>query len=123
MPGALEKGTAAAKSSVKRVLGRAGIKIVRTNAHGGIDEFIPFEETMQAAQSAGLSVGDYIDGVMNRTPGATQHTIDEFAGLASSQTSRPQCWRSAPVLGDTWKRCSNTVHQTATRSTKPQRNG
>lgn len=70
------------KAGVKRVLGRAGFDIVRsTNNRDGADDFIPFEPTMRAAQAAGLSVGDYIDEVMNGTPGATQSTIDELRTL------------------------------------------
>ncbi|WP_190085885.1 methyltransferase domain-containing protein [Streptomyces longisporoflavus] len=63
-------------------MGRAGFDIVRsTNNRGGVDDFIPFEATMRAARAAGLSVGDYIDEVMNGTPGATQSTIDELRTL------------------------------------------
>ncbi|MGW8379042.1 methyltransferase domain-containing protein [Streptomyces sp. ODS28] len=73
------KGTSVVKSGVKRLLGRAGFDIVRsTNNRGGVDDFIPFEATVQAARKAGLPVGDYIDEVMNGTPGATQSTIDEL---------------------------------------------
>ncbi|MFE6282635.1 methyltransferase domain-containing protein [Streptomyces sp. NPDC057877] len=58
-------------------MGRAGFDIVRsTHNRGGVDDFLPFEATMRAARAAGLSVGDYIDEVMNGTPGATQSTID-----------------------------------------------
>ncbi|MFH8485123.1 methyltransferase domain-containing protein [Streptomyces longisporoflavus] len=70
------------KSGVKRLLRRAGFDIVRsTNNRGGVDDFIPFEATMRAARAAGLSVGDYIDEVMNGTPGATQSTVDELRTL------------------------------------------
>ncbi|WP_093607701.1 methyltransferase domain-containing protein [Streptomyces indicus] len=61
-------------------MARTGFDIVRsTDNRGGVDEFIPFEATMRAARSAGLSVGDYIDEVMNGTPGATRSTIEELA--------------------------------------------
>lgn len=79
---AAQRGTSEFKSRVKRLLGRTGFDIVRTNNNrGGVDDFIPFEATMRAAQAAGLSVGDYIDEVMNGTPGATQFTIDELRAL------------------------------------------
>jgi SAM-dependent methyltransferase len=75
-------GTSTWKSGVKRLVGRTGFDIVRsTNNRGGVDDFIPFEATMRAARAAGLSVGDYIDGVMNGTPGATQSTVDELRAL------------------------------------------
>ncbi|MER5891241.1 methyltransferase domain-containing protein [Streptomyces sp. NPDC001941] len=62
-------------------MGRAGFDIVRsTDNRGGVDDFIPFEATVRAARAAGLSVGDYIDEVMNGTPGATRSTIDELRG-------------------------------------------
>ncbi|WP_329128170.1 class I SAM-dependent methyltransferase [Streptomyces sp. NBC_01465] len=61
---------------------RAGFDIVRsTTPQGGVDDFIPFEATTRAARAAGLSVGDYIDEVMNGTPGATRSTVDELRAL------------------------------------------
>lgn len=79
---AAEKGTAVLKSGLKRLLGRTGFDIVRsTNNRGGVDDFLPFEATMRAARSAGLSVGDYLDEVVNGTPGATRSTIDELRTL------------------------------------------
>ncbi|MGI5458655.1 methyltransferase domain-containing protein [Streptomyces sp. CA-249302] len=70
------------KSGVKRLLGRTGFDIVRsTNSRGGVDDFIPFEATMRAARAADLPVGDYVDEVMNGTPGATQSTINELSAL------------------------------------------
>nr|WP_017237466.1 methyltransferase domain-containing protein [Streptomyces sp. SS] len=70
------------KSGIKRLMARTGFDIVRsTNNRGGVDDFIPFEATMRAARAAGLPVGDYIDGVMNSTPGATQSTIDRLRSL------------------------------------------
>ncbi|MGW2226909.1 class I SAM-dependent methyltransferase [Streptomyces formicae] len=70
------------KSGIKKLLGRAGYDIVRSiDNRGGVDDFLPFEATMRAARAAGLSVGDYLDEVMNGTPGATQSTIDELRAL------------------------------------------
>ncbi|MGV9313896.1 methyltransferase domain-containing protein [Streptomyces sp. NPDC003691] len=74
--------TSLLKSGVKRLLARTGFDIVRsTNNRGGVDDFIPFEATMRAARAAGMSVGDYLDDVMNGTPGATRSTIDELRAL------------------------------------------
>ncbi|MEV0092570.1 methyltransferase domain-containing protein [Streptomyces sp. NPDC050738] len=79
---AADKGTSVLKSGVKRLLRRTGFDVVRSaNNLGGIDDFIPFEATMRAARAAGLPVGDYIDEVVNGTPGATQSTIDELRAL------------------------------------------
>jgi hypothetical protein len=76
------RGTAALKTQVKRALGRVGFDLVRsTDPRGDVDDFIPFEPTIRAASAAGLPVGDYIDRVMNGTPGATQSTIDELRAL------------------------------------------
>jgi SAM-dependent methyltransferase len=76
---AVGKGPSVVKSGVRRLLGRAGFDIVRsTDNRGGVDDFLPFEATMRAARASGLSVGDHIDEVMNKTPGATQKTIDEL---------------------------------------------
>ncbi|MGI5193293.1 class I SAM-dependent methyltransferase [Streptomyces sp. CA-288835] len=108
---AVSKGTSALKSGVKRLLGRAGFDIVRsTNNLGGVDDFIPFEATMRAARAAGLSVGDYIDEVMNGTPGATQSTIDELSALgvfaAKPQTVLEIGPGSGRYLEKTLKECS-----------------
>ena len=72
----------ALKSGAKRVLGRAGFDIVRSiDNRGTVDAFLPFEPTMRAARAAGLSVGDYLDEVVNGTPGATAETIDQLCAL------------------------------------------
>jgi hypothetical protein len=56
---------------------------VRRRGHDFSDtrNFIPFLSTFQAAERVGLSIGDYIDGIMNKTPGATQTTIDGMKAL------------------------------------------
>ncbi|MFJ7158836.1 methyltransferase domain-containing protein [Streptomyces sp. NPDC101118] len=102
---------AAVKSGLKRLLGRTGFDIVRsTNNRGGVDDFLPFEATMRAAKSAGLSVGDYIDEVMNGTPGATQSTIDELRALgvfaAAPETVLEIGPGSGRYLEKTLKECS-----------------
>ncbi len=43
--------------------------------------FIPLQGTLDGARSAGLSVGDYIDTVMSKTPGATQQAVDAMKRL------------------------------------------
>lgn len=71
---AADRAKSAMKSGAKRLLERAGFRLVRSTApSGGVDDCIPFEPTMRAARAAGLSVGDYIDEVMNGTPGAPVH--------------------------------------------------
>jgi len=70
------------KSTVRGVVRRTGFDIVRSsNNRGGVDDFIPFEPTVRAARAAGLSIGDYIDEVMNGTPGATASTINRLQEL------------------------------------------
>lgn len=75
----------AARTAINWALAPLGVRIVRKNdsAHDwkNIEAFIPFESTLEAARQAGLSVGDYIDGVMNGIPGATQATIDQMSRL------------------------------------------
>jgi hypothetical protein len=58
-----------------------GVRIVGTHDWRDTRNFIPFEGTINAAERVGLSVGDYIDAVMNHTPGATQATIDGMSRL------------------------------------------
>ncbi|MFF0745379.1 methyltransferase domain-containing protein [Streptomyces sp. NPDC004111] len=76
------RSTSVVKSGVKRLLGRAGYDIVRsTNNRAGVEDFLPFEATMRAARAAHMPVGDYLDEVMNGTPGATGATIDRLRAL------------------------------------------
>jgi hypothetical protein len=62
---------------------RRGVSLVKMRAHdwSNVANFIPFETTIKAAHDAGLSVGDYIDTVMSKTPGATRLTIDNLVSL------------------------------------------
>ncbi|MFF0474930.1 methyltransferase domain-containing protein [Streptomyces sp. NPDC004284] len=110
------KGTAALKAGIKRLLGRTGFDIVRsTNNRGGVDDFIPFEATMRAARASGLSAGDYIDEVMNGTPGATRSTIDELRALgvfaAAPETVLEIGPGSGRYLEKTLKECSPSRYE------------
>jgi len=68
------------KSAVNSALSPLGLAITRVGGHDWSDtsNFIPLESTLEQAKAAGLSVGDYVDGVMNKTPGMTQRTMDEL---------------------------------------------
>jgi SAM-dependent methyltransferase len=59
------------------------VQITLTRRHDWSDtaKFIPLEATLKGAREAGMSVGDYIDTVMNNIPGATQAVIDGMKGL------------------------------------------
>ncbi len=73
-----------ARSTVNRAISKFGLQMVRTDSQHDWNDtrtFIPLETTLRRAGDAGLSVGDYIDTVMNKIPGATQKTIDEMARL------------------------------------------
>jgi hypothetical protein len=71
-----------AGAAVNRCLKPLGIKITR-NGHDWSDtkNYIPYKSTIAEAKKAGCSVGDYIDGIMNKIPGATQDTINGMARL------------------------------------------
>ncbi|MGW3107863.1 methyltransferase domain-containing protein [Streptomyces sp. NPDC001100] len=105
-----------AKSGAKRLLERTGFQLVRsTTPQGGVDDFIPFEPTMRAARAAGLSVGDYIDEVMNGTPGATQSTVDELRTLGVFAAIPDTVLEIGPGSGryleKTMKECSPTRYE------------
>lgn len=70
-----------AKSLVNKSLAPIGIKISRIDPWDDTANFIPFKQTIQAAKIAGLSVGDYVDGVMNGIPGSSQQTIDKMTSF------------------------------------------
>ena len=71
------------KTLVNKSLSPLGIGITSVNGHDWSDvaNFIPFEETVQSAKGAGLTVGDYVDSVLNGVPGSSQKTIDMMASL------------------------------------------
>jgi hypothetical protein len=71
------------KSAVNTFLAPIGLKISRVDDHDWSDvaNFIPFDQTIDGAQKARLSVGDYVDSVVNRAPGSSQATIDQMAKL------------------------------------------
>lgn len=70
-----------AKKALNGALAPFDIKIVGTHDWSNTRDFIPFEKTIDAAKRSGLSVGDYIDAVMNATPGATQSAVEEMSRL------------------------------------------
>jgi hypothetical protein len=84
------------KSACKRGLALVGVEVRRARGHDWTDvaSFIPFEPTLKAAAAAGLSVGDYIDSVMNKIPGATQATCRP---LGAWLRRRLPCWPSLPA--------------------------
>jgi hypothetical protein len=71
------------KTAVNMSLAPVGVAIKRIDDHDWSDvaNFIPFKQTMEAAQKAGMSVGDYADSIMNGVPGSSQSTIDKMASL------------------------------------------
>lgn len=76
----------ALKQIAKKSLAVMGLKVSRIGRDSDHDwndvaTFIPFNHTMNAAAAAGLSVGDYVDSVMNKVPGSSQSTIDIMASL------------------------------------------
>ncbi len=72
-----------AKTMVNRVLAPLGAELVRKKGHDWSDtrNFIPLEETLAGARARGMSVGDYVDEVLNKIPGATQSTVDQLVKL------------------------------------------
>jgi hypothetical protein len=71
------------KYAVNKSLAPIGIAITRVDSHDWNDvaNFIPFKQTTEKARMAGMSIGDYVDGVMNGVPGMTQDTINIMASL------------------------------------------
>lgn len=63
---------------VNRCIRPLGVKVVRASNHDWSDtgNFIPLEPTVDAARAAGMTVGDYVENVMNGVPGTSRTTID-----------------------------------------------
>src|SRR6056297_2556240 len=68
--------------AVNNVLARVRFKLIRTwDNHERFQDFIPFQQTIDAAGQAGLSVGDYIDQTYN-VPGTTAETVRQVLELS-----------------------------------------
>jgi Methyltransferase domain len=69
-----------AKVALAAAIAPLGLEL---RAHDWSDtrNFIPFHDTIEAARRAGMSVGDYIDTEMSKTPGATAATVDGMRQL------------------------------------------
>ena len=75
--------TQLAKSALDILTAPFGIEVVKRDRQNWSDtrNFINYERTVSGARKAGMSVGDYIDSVMSKTPGATGATISAMAEL------------------------------------------
>jgi hypothetical protein len=71
------------KYAVNKSLAPILIRITRVDSHDWNDvaNFIPFKQTTEKANMAGMSIGDYVDAVMNGVPGMTQDAINIMASL------------------------------------------
>jgi len=76
------------RKTLNPFLGALHLELASTKRKRTLEEFLPFQETLTAAQKAGVSVGDYIDGLYN--PGATRQTIDTItkAGVFEGKIDR-----------------------------------
>jgi hypothetical protein len=69
------------RKRLNSILSSAGLELVKkTHNWDDTRQFIPFQETLDGARAAGLSVGDYIDS-KHSIPGATQNTHDRIVEL------------------------------------------
>lgn len=69
------------KVTVNSFLNRTGLELRSLNSpFTDYRDYIPFQDTLEGATTAGLTVGDYIDRRFN-VPGSTQDTIDRMAAL------------------------------------------
>ena len=65
------------RRALNALLGELNLELVRKHSWEDPRTFIPFKETIKAAQASGLSVADYID-LTHNLPGATGATISEM---------------------------------------------
>lgn len=104
------------RNALKRVVNLMaaplGLEVHLRQRHDWSDvaNFIPLQATLDGARAAGLSVGDYIDGVMNGIPGATAATIEQLAGLGVYAGAREVIVEIGPGSGryleHTLRRCT-----------------
>ncbi len=79
----MRRAQRALKRAVNWAVAPLGVEIRVRQRHDWSDvaSFIPLQPTLDGARAAGLSVGDYIDEVMNGIPGATAATLEQMAAL------------------------------------------
>lgn len=65
-------------NGANRFLSLAGFELVKKGDE--FQDYIPWKQTLLAAEKSGLSLGDYIDNNFN-VPGTTQLTLDKMAEL------------------------------------------
>ena len=72
-----------ARRTLDLALAPIGFELARKGVHDWSDtrNFIPLDQTLAGAKASGLSVGDYVDTVLSKSPGATQTVIDELSKL------------------------------------------
>lgn len=97
------------KSMLNAALAPLGIKVSRTSGHDWNDvaNFIPFSKTMDAAEAAGMTVGDYVDAVRNGIPGASKQTIEKVASLGVFSGEAPSIVEIGPGTGRYLERTLN----------------
>jgi len=107
-----------ALSLVNSMLRPTPLEVVRRGK--GFKDYLPLQRTVRAAETAGVSIGDYIDNTYN-VPGATQRTIDQMTELGVfSQVIRRVCEigpGSGRYLDKTLKACNPShyeIYETAT---------
>ena len=79
-------------------LGLLKLKLVRTNVpYADYRDYIPFQQTLNDAHNAGLSVGDFVDSKHNK--GSTQKTIDQMVALGVFQGDVARVCEIGPGTG------------------------
>lgn len=78
------------KPVVNTALRPLGFKIDKLHDFGDTANFIPFAETRAKAKAAGLSIGDYVDSVMNGVPDGSRNAVRMMSewGALSRDTKR-----------------------------------
>ncbi|MFE2556377.1 hypothetical protein ACFXGT_10130 [Streptomyces sp. NPDC059352] len=75
-----------------------------TDNRSGVGDLLPLRGVHTGRPGAvGMSIGDYLDDVMNGTPGATRSTIDALRALGVYAAAPDTVLEIGPPAG-TWRR-------------------
>ena len=87
------------RDSINSLLNVVDVELVKKKKYfSDYRDYIPLQETVEAARQANMSVGDYIDFQHNE-PGATQKTIDKLKELGVFDTNIDKVCEIGPGSG------------------------
>jgi Methyltransferase domain len=97
------------RRKINILLGVVGLALVPVDQDDAIRSFLPFKETLAAAQAASLSLGDYVESQYSQ-PGSTQNTIEQMRSMGVFQGRIERVCEIGPGSGRYLERIIQACH-------------